>query len=318
MGIVLSSRKVVKTSVVVIHHIEGMVIVRTPPVRHYFNAHRNTQRTHGIHGQVGIVFAKPELDVEQTGRTDGGRSDGRQGYVDRQTYQAVVDGNTSLACRTDAVRQQVAERFLIERPPVLQQLVVQTVRQYPFAELIQCQVTVPRLAPYLESTVDAPYQLFRREVFHIPVTTQPGSLITGSTTICFIDGRNVILLLTNLIHRIDERIKFVHHFPCHRITVRHVLYQETGSPILPLIVLIMLQHLLQLLAVLTGQVHHRIQTDLSHAACQTQQYPYRHSYLPYHHSMLFKFLSNKAPKSCPGSKNIHFKDDLSRISTTIG
>ena len=186
-----------------------------------------------------------------------------------QTYQAVVHCLASLASRADTVRQHITESSPVERSPVFQQFIVKAIGQYPFAELLQCKMTVPRLAPYLESTVNAPYQLFRREVFHIPLTVQSHSLITGGTAVFFIDGRNVILLLLNLIHRIDEGIKFVHPFSRHRMTVRHVLHQETGSPILLSIIPIMFQYLLQFLAVLTGQVHHRTQTGLSHAARQT-------------------------------------------------
>ena len=113
--------------------------------------------------------------------------------------------------------------------PRLQLLVMQAVGQYPFAELLKGKMAVPRTLPEFEGTVDVTDEVFCRNMFQILFPADRSVRILCLLSESVINGRDVILLLTDAVHRVNEKVELVHTLTYRSVPTANVGGRSTFS-----------------------------------------------------------------------------------------
>ena len=149
---------------------------------------------------------------------------------------------------------------------VSHQSVQPTVRKNIFAKVVEGSILGIHIPlPSFERAVYLPYQIIRfymRQVHHHRKRLKQGKVTLGQTVYPL---PPTVPVAPNALHPVAERpidtiVCLINRFQSlqrrtvHSVTARHILYQETGGIQFQAAVLIMHQHLFQLLAVVPGQL----------------------------------------------------------------
>ena len=163
--------------------------------------------------------------------------------MDGEFLQAVVDHGTRLCRRAYRIGQQAIEYGTEDVMPRFQLFVMQAVGQYPFAELLQGKMAVPRMVPKFEGTVDVADEVFCRNMFQILLPVDRSVSISCLVSECTINGRDIILFLTDAVHRINEVMEPVHTTTYRSVPTADVGDKENGRFMFLLVVLVMVKYL---------------------------------------------------------------------------
>lgn len=231
--------------------------------------HRDAHGTHDEQAQIAQAFApgtSPGIRLLYRRIERGGVL-----FILHQGFQPRVQQRASFQRSGDSGRvEQGGEPVHHLLPEARRVFTAGAVRQYIPAEDSKRHPPRPGLHPRLESEVDVPYQestvqrldiLVAVAFHHTPrpcqrVEVRLASLLRGEVrqlrAVSPIAGQRVKLLLVEV--------------------VGHVLYQETGGSEFQAVVLIVPQHMLQFLPVLTGKRQGTLQRDIPAARREKQEH----------------------------------------------